>query len=70
MREASQRLGFEAKLVDTGGMGSQVSAIEDAIRNGAQALLLLYIYSAVGQGITGEQVVSLANKRRVPAIFA
>ena len=69
LREVSQRLGFESKTVDTGA-STQLSAIESAIKEGTQALLLLQIYSAVGQGISGEQVVRLANKRRVPAIFA
>ena len=69
LREASQRLGFEPKVVDTGA-STQVSAIEDAIKEGAQALLLLHNYSALGQHITGEQVVRLTIEARIPAIFA
>lgn len=69
LRDASKRLGFEPKVVDTGA-STQVSAIEDAIKGGAQALLPLVDYSALGQRITGEQVVRLTNEKRVPAIFA
>ena len=69
LREASLRLGFEPKTVNTGA-STQLSAIEEAIKDGTQALLPLQIYSAVGEVISGEQVVRFANKRRVPAIFA
>jgi len=70
LREASQRLGFEPKWVNTGAWGVQVSAIEDAIQQGAQAVLPLLVYSALGQRITGEQVVRLTVEQRIPAIFA
>ena len=70
LREASKRLGFEPKMVDIGGDSPQVLVIEGAIKEGAQALLPLQIYSAFGQGVTGEQIVRHVNKRRLPAIFA
>ena len=69
LREVSHRLGFEPKTVDTGA-STQVSAIEGAIKGGAQALLPLQNYSERGQRISGEQVVRLANERRIPVIFA
>jgi putative ABC transport system substrate-binding protein len=43
--------------------------VEKAIKDGAQALLALHDYSAHGERFTGEQVVRLANEKRVPAIF-
>jgi len=69
LRETSQRLGFELKEVNTG-YGTQVSAIQGAIKGGAQALLPLLVYSALGERIAGEQVVRLTLEQRIPAIFA
>jgi len=69
VREVSQPLGFVIKEADSGA-STEVSAVESAIKDGAQAVLPLKIYSALGQRITGEQIVRLTVDQRVPAIFA
>lgn len=69
LREVSGKLGFALQDANTGA-SAEVSAIEDQIRIGGQALLPLKVYSAVGQSISGEQVVALMLRLRIPAIFA
>lgn len=69
LRDVSNALGFTLREANTGA-SAEVSAIEEAIKAGGQALLPLKVYSAIGQRISGEQVVALTLRLRIPAIFA
>lgn len=69
MRPIAQRLAFE--LIEVAASGSQLTLeIQHAIRGGAEAVLPLLIFSALGWRGTGEEVVRLCAAHRVPAIFA
>jgi len=68
LRTASGRLGFE--LIEVGTTISvQAMEVQRAIRNGAQALLLLSRYSAFGSRAMGEEINRLSLAHRIPAIF-
>lgn len=69
LREVSQELGFELREINAT-VHAAVSAIRDAILNGAEAVMPLDVYSWSGRRITGEQIVTLMAEHRVPAIFA
>jgi putative ABC transport system substrate-binding protein len=45
------------------------SAMDVAVKQGAQAVSLLFSFSAVGMRFTAEQVIELTAERRIPAIF-
>ena len=68
MRPIAQRLGFD--LMEIGAYPSQLTLeIQQAIRNGAEAVLPLHIFSALGARGTGEEVVRLCAAHRVAAVF-
>lgn len=69
LREVSGSLGFTLEEVNTGA-SVEISAIEAAIRRGAQAALPLKVYTAIGQQITGELLVRASAEQRFPVIFA
>lgn len=69
LHDKAQRIGFKPKTVDTG-YQDPISAIERAIAGGTEALVPLQVYSALGQRITGEQLVRLTNEKFIPTIFA
>jgi putative tryptophan/tyrosine transport system substrate-binding protein len=69
MRTIAHRLAFD--LMEIGAYPSQLTLeIQQAIVNGAEAVLPLHIFSALGGRGTGEEVVRLCAQHRVPAIFA
>jgi putative ABC transport system substrate-binding protein len=69
MRIAARQFGLE--LIDVGTtVMLQTMEVERAIRNGAQALLALRIYSSLGARAQGEELVRLSLAHRIPAIFA
>jgi putative tryptophan/tyrosine transport system substrate-binding protein len=69
MRPIAQKLAFD--LMEIGAYPLQLTLeIQQAIRNGAEAVLPLDIFSALGGRGTGEEVVRLCAAHRVPAIFA
>lgn len=69
LREVSGSLGFALEEVNTGA-SAEISAIESAIRGGAQAVLPLKVYTAIGQQITAELLVRLSAEQRIPVIYA
>ena len=69
LREASRKLGFELMEVNAP-FDARVSAIQSAIKNGAEGVLPLTVYTTLGEHMTGEQVVRLTVEQRIPAIFA
>jgi len=69
LRTASPRFGFELLEVSTA-MSLATMEVQRIIRNGAEALLPLHIYSAFGARGMGEDIVRLCAAHRIPAIFA
>jgi putative tryptophan/tyrosine transport system substrate-binding protein len=69
LRAAAPQLGFELVEVSTAVL-LQLPDLRRAIRNGAEALLPLHVYSAFGARTTGEEIVRLCAAHRMPAIFA
>jgi putative ABC transport system substrate-binding protein len=69
LRAAAPRLGFELVEVSTSVI-LQLPEVQRAIRNGAEALLPLHVYSAFGARASGEEIVRLCAAHRIPAIFA
>jgi len=69
LRVASRRFDFE--LIDVGSsLTLQDMEVERAIRNGAQALLPMRIYSTYGARAAGEELSRVCQAHRIPAIFA
>jgi putative tryptophan/tyrosine transport system substrate-binding protein len=69
LRAAAPQLGFELVEVSTSVI-LQLPELQRAIRNGAEALLPLHVYSAFGARASGEELVRLCAAHRIPAIFA
>ena len=69
LRVAAPQLGFELVEVSTS-LLLQLPDLQRAIRNGAEALLPLHVYSAFGARASGEEIVRLCAQHRIPAIFA
>lgn len=69
LRASARQLGFELVEVSTS-MMLELPELKRAIQNGAEALLALQLYSALGARATGEEMVRLCAAHRVPAIFA
>ena len=69
LRAAAPQLGFELVEVSTSVL-LQLPDFQRAIRNGAEALLPLHVYSAFGARASGEEIVRLCAAHRMPAIFA
>ena len=69
LRAAAPRLGFELVEVSTS-LILELPELQRAVRNGAEALLPLHVYSAFGARGAGEEIVRLCAAQRVPAIFA
>jgi putative ABC transport system substrate-binding protein len=69
IRPAARALAFE--VMEIGAYMSQVmSEIQLAIRNGAEAVLPLHIFSTLGYQRAGEEVAQLCAKQRIPTVFA
>lgn len=69
LRAVAGRLGVD--LVEVGAHPGQLTLeIQGAIRNGAQAVLPLLVFSTLGYRDTGGEIVRLCAANRVPAIFA
>ncbi len=68
IQEASGPLGFELIRAEAG--LSWRSAMEDAIKAGADAILLITPFSLFGILDSAREVVRVTNDRRVPAVFA
>ncbi len=68
LQQASGPLGLE--LVRAQGGSGWASAVDSAITQGADALLLLTPFSAFGILDSARDVIRVANERRVPAVFA
>lgn len=69
LRRVSQRLGFELIEVSTD-LRVQALEVQRVIRKGAEALLPLNIFSAFGARRTGEELVELCLRHRLPAVYA
>jgi putative ABC transport system substrate-binding protein len=69
LRRVAQRLGLELMEVDAH-PADLVSASRDAISGGAQAVIPLHVHSWRNQQLSGEQLVDLSLKQRVPVLFA
>jgi putative ABC transport system substrate-binding protein len=68
MRGIASQLGFELMEVDAP-PADLVSANHQAISKGAEAVVLLHVYSWLNQQLSGEQLVDLSLKQRVPILF-
>jgi len=64
---AADRLGLE--LLRTVGGSNWSSAIDAAVKAGAQALSMLFPFFAFGMRFTAEEVIRLTAERRIPAIY-
>ena len=69
LRGVAPQLGFELMEVDAP-PGDLVSASREAISKGAEAAILLHVHSWLNQQQSGEQLVDLSIKQRVPILFA
>jgi len=69
LHQVAGRLGFQSMQVNAY-MEKAVSAIQGAIKDGAEAILSVHVYAWRGEQVTGEQVVDLTVKQRVPVLFA
>jgi putative tryptophan/tyrosine transport system substrate-binding protein len=69
LRAAAPQFGFDLAEVSTSVL-LQLPDLQRAIRNGAEALLPLHVYSAFGARASGEEIVRLCAAHRLPAIFA
>jgi putative ABC transport system substrate-binding protein len=69
IRPAANALGFE--VMEVGAYASQLTLeIQRAIRNGAEAVLPLHIFSTLGYRALGEEVARLCAKHRIATVFA
>lgn len=69
IRPLARTLGFE--VMDVGAYASQLTLeIQHAIRNGAEAVLPLHIFSTLGYRGLGEEVAELCAKQRIPTVLA
>ena len=69
IRPAANALGFE--VMEVGAYASQLTLeIQRAIRNGAEAVLPLHIFSTLGYRDLGEEVARLCAKHRIATVFA
>ena len=65
----SQRLEFQ--LIDgASAVGGLTQETQRLIRNGAEAVIPLHIFSTLGARGTGEEVMRVCADHRIPAIFA
>jgi putative ABC transport system substrate-binding protein len=67
LHKAAVQLGIELLETSLEGTG-WVGAISQAQKDGAEAILLFALFA--DQPVTGEQVVELTNRLRIPALFA
>lgn len=69
IRPVARTLGFD--VMEVGAYASQLTLeIQHAIRNGAEAVLPLHIFSTLGYERLGEEVAALCAKHRVPTVYA
>lgn len=69
IRTAARALAFE--VMEVGAYMSQLTLeMQHAIRNGAEAVLPLHIFSTLGYRGVGEEVARMCAKQRIPAVFA
>lgn len=69
IRPVARRLAFD--VIEIGAYAGQLTLeIQRAIRNGAEAVLPLYVFSMFGYQGVGEEVVRLCATHRIPAIFS
>ena len=69
IRPVARALGCE--LMEVGAYASQLTLeIQHAIRNGAEAVLPLHIFSTLGYRGLGEEIARLCAKQRIPSVFA
>ena len=69
IRPVARTLGLE--LMEVGAYASQLTLeISHAIRNGAEAVLPLHLFSTLGYQRLGEEVATLCASHRIPTVFA